>query len=46
LVNILILRLCNYDKSPDHVESAGTFTLSNGTNHVKQVHALTQAIIF
>jgi hypothetical protein len=28
LVNILILRLCNYDKSPDHVESAGKFTLS------------------
>jgi hypothetical protein len=27
LVNILILRLCNYDKSPDHVESAGKFTL-------------------
>jgi hypothetical protein len=29
LINILILRLCNYDKSPDHVESAGKFTLSN-----------------
>jgi hypothetical protein len=29
LVNILILRLCNYDKSPDHVESAGKFTLIN-----------------
>jgi hypothetical protein len=28
LVNILILRLCNYDKSPDHVESAGKFTLN------------------
>jgi hypothetical protein len=27
LVNILILRLCNYDKSPDHIESAGKFTL-------------------
>jgi hypothetical protein len=27
LVNILILRLCNYDKSPDHVESADKFTL-------------------
>jgi hypothetical protein len=27
LVNLLILRLCNYDKSPDHVESAGKFTL-------------------
>jgi hypothetical protein len=27
LVNILILRLCNYDKSPDHVELAGKFTL-------------------
>jgi hypothetical protein len=27
LVNILILRLCNYDKSPDHVVSAGKFTL-------------------
>jgi hypothetical protein len=27
LVNILILRLCIYDKSPDHVESAGKFTL-------------------
>jgi hypothetical protein len=27
LVNIVILRLCNYDKSPDHVESAGKFTL-------------------
>jgi hypothetical protein len=27
LVNILILRLCNYDKTPDHVESAGKFTL-------------------
>jgi hypothetical protein len=27
LVNILVLRLCNYDKSPDHVESAGKFTL-------------------
>jgi hypothetical protein len=23
----LILRLCNYDKSPDHVESAGKITL-------------------
>jgi hypothetical protein len=29
LVNILILRLCNYDKSPDHVESAGKFTLKD-----------------
>jgi hypothetical protein len=27
LVNILILRLCNYDKSPDHDESAGNITL-------------------
>jgi hypothetical protein len=27
LVNFLILRLCNYDKSPDHVESAGKVTL-------------------
>jgi hypothetical protein len=32
LVNILILRLCNYDKSPDHVESAGKFTLINISN--------------
>jgi hypothetical protein len=31
LVNILILRLCNYDKSPDHVESAGKFTLNKGS---------------
>jgi hypothetical protein len=29
LVNILILRLCNYDKSPGHVESTGKFTLSH-----------------
>jgi hypothetical protein len=29
LVNILILRLCNYEKSPDHVESAGKFTLND-----------------
>jgi hypothetical protein len=33
LVNILILRLCNYDKSPDHVESAGKFTLSKKCKH-------------
>jgi hypothetical protein len=31
LVNILILRLCNYDKSPDHVESAGKFTLTESS---------------
>jgi hypothetical protein len=33
LVNILILRLCNYDKSPDHVESAGKFTLIQTLNY-------------
>jgi hypothetical protein len=32
LVNILILRLFNYDKSPDHVESAGKFNLKPDVN--------------
>jgi hypothetical protein len=27
LVNFLIVRLCNYDKSPDHVESGRFITL-------------------
>jgi hypothetical protein len=40
LVNILILRLCNYDKSPDHVESAGKFTLSRKTVKKKLIYLL------
>jgi hypothetical protein len=35
LVNILVLRLCNYDKSPDHVESAGKFTLRKLASNLK-----------
>jgi hypothetical protein len=34
LVNILIFRLCNYDKSPDHVESAGKIILKVSYNSV------------
>jgi DNA-dependent RNA polymerase auxiliary subunit epsilon len=41
LVNILILRLCNYDKSPDHVESAGKFTLRE-TKSVQYINAQTR----
>jgi hypothetical protein len=36
LVNILILRLCNYDKSPDHVELAGKFTLNGNLSFAAQ----------
>jgi hypothetical protein len=40
LVNILILRLCNYDKSPDHVESAGKFTLTKMAFKTHQYYAI------
>jgi hypothetical protein len=49
LVNILILRLCNYDKSPDHAESAGKFTLTKNMEEVTKVivnHFLNRSVAF
>jgi hypothetical protein len=31
-----MIRLCNYDKSPNHVESAGKFTLNEVYNFAKK----------
>jgi hypothetical protein len=40
LVHFLILRLCNYDKSLDHVElgARDDITLSDNSSKLQQVH--------